>query len=120
MGAVSHPLMSLGKFLRQGWNVRREDGEMFIQHPSGAAVPIRLERNSLVMDVHVCMIKDNTEEEKQGDEARICALRGFLSRELGELERSPGWHVLPNGVAVYSQQIARKPPWSTMFSWATE
>ena len=106
MGAVSHPLMSLGKFLRQGWNVRREDGEMFIQHPSGAAVPIRLERNSLVMDVHVCMIKDNTEEEKQGDEARICALRGFLSRELGELERSPGWHVLPNGVVVYSDSVA--------------
>ena len=51
VGAVSHPLMSFGKFLRQGWNVGREGGEMFIHHPSGAAVPIRLERNSLVMDV---------------------------------------------------------------------
>ena len=51
------------------------------------------------------MIK-STEEEEAEEKMRIMARRGFLSRELLELERSPGWHVLPNGVAVYSDAVA--------------
>ena len=32
---------------------------------------------------------------------------GYISRELALLERIPGWHVLPNGVIVYSNPHAR-------------
>ena len=35
-------------------------------------------------------------------------LSGLLSRELRNLEKSPGWHRLPNGVVVYSDAVATK------------
>ena len=37
---------------------------------------------------------------------RVFVLRGFLSKYVEELELSPGWHRLPNGVIVYSDPIA--------------
>lgn len=39
---------------------------------------------------------------------RIYALEGYLSKELGTISRTPGWHRLPNGVAVYSDATADK------------
>ena len=51
VGAVSHPLMCFGKLVSQGWVINKEGSELFINHPTGVQVPIRLERNSLVMDV---------------------------------------------------------------------
>lgn len=36
----------------------------------------------------------------------MLALQGFVSRELEQLSLSPGWHVLPNGVAAYSDPVA--------------
>ena len=35
-------------------------------------------------------------------EMRVMALQGFVSGELVQVSLSPGWHVLPNGVAAYS------------------
>ena len=39
---------------------------------------------------------------------RIFALEGYLSKELENIARSPGWHRLPNGVAVYPDATADK------------
>ena len=36
----------------------------------------------------------------------VLALQGFLRREVQLLTRAPGWHVLPNGVMVYSVATA--------------
>ena len=37
----------------------------------------------------------------------VRALEGYLSKELKMIEKTPGWHRLPNGVAVYSDSVAR-------------
>ena len=37
---------------------------------------------------------------------RVYVLRGFLSKYVEELELSPGWHRLPNGVIAYSDPVA--------------
>ena len=36
----------------------------------------------------------------------VCALEGFLGASFKELEKTPGWHVLPNGLAAYSDPVA--------------
>ena len=46
VGAVSHPILCFGNLLRQGWVISKEGSELFMNHPTGAEVPIRLERNS--------------------------------------------------------------------------
>ena len=38
----------------------------------------------------------------------IRALEGYLSKELKMVEKTPGWHRLPNGVAVYSDSVANR------------
>ena len=53
VGAVSHPILCFGKLLRQGWVISKDGKELFMNHPTGAGVPLRLERNSLVMDVQL-------------------------------------------------------------------
>ena len=123
VGAVSHPILCFGKLLRQGWVISKDGSELFMNHPTGAEVPIRLERNSLVMDVQIRAITVEKKEEADGkphdagardealqllhrEEMRVLALQGFVSRELEQLSLSPGWHVLPNGVAAYSDPVA--------------
>ena len=119
----------MGKLLRQGWTLQRDGCGMFLRHEaSGVDVPARLERNSLVMDVKVCAVMVGTEDEMKEDEkedeaaeeqgpemsepevedlmARVCILKGYISRELVQLETLPGWHVLPNGVVVHSDPVA--------------
>ena len=44
---VTHPLLSFGRLLRQGWHDPQR----------GLQIPTRLERNSLVMDVKVCAVR---------------------------------------------------------------
>ena len=109
--------------VRQGWVSSKEGSELFMNHPNGAEVPIRLERNSSVMDVQIRAITLEKKEEADGkphdveardeaspvlhrEEMRVLALQGFVSRELEQLSLSPGWHVLPNGVAAYSDPVA--------------
>lgn len=132
LGNVSHPLMCMGKLLRQGWTLQKDGCGLFLRdEDSGVDVPARLERNSLVMDVKVCAVMTEAVEEErieeneevededlqqQGPEmsepeiedalARVCILKGYISRELVQLETLPGWHVLPNGVVVHSDPVA--------------
>ena len=69
LGNVSHPLMCMGKLLRQGWTLQRDGCGMFLRHEaSGVDVPARLERNSLVMDVKVCAVMVGTEDEEREEE----------------------------------------------------
>ena len=108
---------------RLGDQQGKEGSELFMNHPTGAEVPIRLERNSLVMDVQIRAITLEKKEEAErkphdveardeafrllhSEEMRVLALQGFVSRELEQLSPSPGWHVLPNGVAAYSDPVA--------------
>ena len=134
LGNVSHPLMCMGKLLRQGWTLQKDGCGLFLRHEASEVdIPARLERNSLVMDVKVCAVVADEEEgddsggaevpdadgrEEQGPETsepeveeideslRICILKGYISRELVQLETLPGWHVLPNGVVVHSDPVA--------------
>ena len=129
MGNVSHPLMSFGKLMRQGWTVQRDRQGLYIHHAeSSLDIPARLERNGLVMDVKVCaaMLEDSKEESssketattnntqqhqqqqaEQQEALHVFALKGYISSELMKLEVIPGWHVLPNGVVVYSDPVAQ-------------
>ena len=81
-----------------------------------------------MMDVKVCAVMVGAEEEEKEDEkkdeaageqgpemsepevegltARVCILKGYISRELVQLETLPAWHVLPNGVVLRSDPVA--------------
>ena len=105
-GAASHPILCFGKLLRQGCVISKEGSELFMNHPTGAEVPTRLERNSLVMDVQIRAITLEKNEEADGkphdveardeaspvlhsEEMRVLALQGFVSREQKQLSLSP-------------------------------
>ena len=62
---VSHPLLSFGRLLKQGWVLSRDQDGLYVEHPEKKMkIPARLERNSLVMDVQVCAVRaDETEDE---------------------------------------------------------
>ena len=70
---VTHPLLSFGRLLRQGWVLSRDHQGLCLEHPEKKMqIPARLERNSLVMDVKVCAIRaeeDVDEEQKKEIEA---------------------------------------------------
>ncbi|CAK9065018.1 unnamed protein product, partial [Durusdinium trenchii] len=70
---VTHPLLSFGRLLRQGWVLSRDQQGLCLEHPEKKMqIPARLERNSLVMDVKVCAIRaeeDMDEEQKKEIEA---------------------------------------------------
>lgn len=42
---------------------------------------------------------------QSGRDLNVLALEGYLSRELKNLEKSPNWHRLPNGVAVFPRSM---------------
>ena len=74
LGGVSHPLMRMGKLLRQGWSVQSgSDGVPFIRHVSGVEIPARLDRNSLVMDARIRAIdlEEDLDEEQQPTEHHV-------------------------------------------------
>ena len=62
---VSHPLLSFGRLLKQGWVLSRDQDGLYVEHPEKKMkIPARLERNSLVMDVQVCAVRaDEMEDE---------------------------------------------------------
>ena len=61
---VTHPLLSLGRLLRQGWVLSRDQDERQLEHHErGLQIPARLERNSLVMEVQVCAIRSEEDED---------------------------------------------------------
>ena len=63
------------------------------------------------MELHICSTTVEKPEELEQyemheDEIRVTALQGFACRELTQLSLTTGWHVLPNGVAAYSDPVA--------------
>ena len=67
-------------------------------------IPINAERNSLQFEARMYGIEAEVFEKEVS--VRVFALRGYLSKYAEELELSPGWHRLPNGVIVYSDPVA--------------
>ena len=55
---------------------------------------------------NVIDLEEDDEVDEVFETLRVMALKGYLSRELALLEGLPGWHVLPNGVVVYSDPQA--------------
>lgn len=68
---VTHPLLSFGRLLKQGWGLSKDDHGLFLERPEKTAkIPARLERNSLVMDVKICAVRaceGDAEDELQVD-----------------------------------------------------
>ena len=94
------------------------DGSLHLRHETREVdIPLNTSRNSLQVEARILMVKMSEEAVMQGeqsknpkedeeDEVRVFALTGYLSRYVKDLEVTPGWHRLPNGVAVYSDPVA--------------
>lgn len=56
---VTHPLLSLGRLLTDGWTVSQDVDVMYLHHSErDHKLPCRLARNNFVMDVRVCAVQD--------------------------------------------------------------
>ena len=63
--AVSTPLMSLGRLLRQGWSVEQRHGNLCLCNiPEEVEIPISFKRNSLVVQASVHMVQTSDEAVK--------------------------------------------------------
>ncbi|CAK9025335.1 unnamed protein product [Durusdinium trenchii] len=63
---VTHPLLSFGRLLKQGWGLSKDDHGLFLEHPEKTVkIPARLERNSLVMDVKICAVRAEGDEPEE-------------------------------------------------------
>ena len=123
VGNVKTPLLCAGKMLRQGWEVKHGERGLCLSHEKkGIEIPLKMAKNSLQLEALISMVtvssdtvravkergKGRSTEATETDEKlkHIRVLNGLLSRELRNLEKSPGWHRLPNGVVVYSDAVA--------------
>ena len=91
--------------------VRNVDGSLRLRHEGRAVnIPLNNDRNSLQCEARIfaVMAREKIPEKDAEDEgtARVLALQGYLSKYVQEMEMTPGWHRLPNGVAVYSDPVA--------------
>ena len=112
LGNVQHPILCAGKLLKRGWSLGEVDGSLRLRHEGRSVdIPLNTERNSLQCEARIFAVhaseslvpQQKTEEE---DEMRVQALQGYLSKYVQELEMTPRWRRLPNGVAVYSDPVA--------------
>ena len=63
---VTHPLLSFGRLLKQGWGLSKDDHGLFLEHPEKTVkIPARLEQNSLVMDVKICAVRAEGDEPEE-------------------------------------------------------
>ena len=113
LGSVQHPILCAGKLLKRGWSLGEVEGSLHLRHEGRSVdVPLNTERNSLQCEARIFAAQTNEEQVPQKkkiddeDAARIQVLQGYLSKYVQELEMTPGWHRLPNGVAVYSDPVA--------------
>ena len=72
---------------------------------------VNTERNSLQCEARIFAVQNDEgqyskKSNEEEDTARVQVLQGYLSKYVQELEMTPGWHRLPNGVAVYSDPVA--------------
>ena len=112
VGNVKHPILCAGRLLKRGWNICNDESSgPHLVHRAGTKVALRMARNALMFDAEVCTVQVKEEESEavqKDEELRVLALRGFLSGYLKELELTPGWHRLPNGVAAYCDPVATR------------
>lgn len=87
--AVSHPIISYGKLLRNGWGIQPgNDGSSFLTHHSGHRVAVGLRQNSLVLQGHVRVV------------STVRAIEVDIPRSWQSLRN--GWYDLPDGTPICS------------------
>ena len=112
LGSVQRPILCAGKLLKRGWSLGEVEGSLHLRHEGrSVGIPLNMERNSLQCEARIFAVQaseDQAHQEKRNEEeaARVQVLQGYLSKYVQELEMTPGWHRLPNGVAVYSDPVA--------------
>ena len=112
LGSVQHPILCAGKLLKRGWSLGEVQGALHLRHEARSVdIPLNTERNSLQREARIFAVQAGESQEQKklqedGDAARVQVLQGYLSKYVKELEMTPGWHRLPNGVAVYSDPVA--------------
>ena len=112
LGSVQHPILCAGKLLKRGWSLGEVEGSLHLRHEGRSVdIPLNTERNSLQCEARIFAVEMSEgqvhqQEKDKEEEARIQVLHGYLSKYVQELEMTPGWHRLPNGVAVYSDPVA--------------
>ena len=107
VGKVKHPILCAGRFLRSGWEMRRGEDGLNLWHKQGVEIPLEMRKNSLQVVAEICSVEaEDSEHEEEWNTVEVCALEGFLGASFKELEKTPGWHVLPNGLAAYSDPVA--------------
>ena len=82
---VSSVILSLGRLLRNGWNLASEGGKQMITR-DGVGIPVSLRRNTLVLSAIVAAIS--------------LMDSGPLPPELEEITGHQGWHIMPSGLPV--------------------
>ena len=58
VAAVSQPLLSMGKFMKQGWQVTGTHPDLFLAKDD-VYLPVCMQKNSLAMDLQICRITDD-------------------------------------------------------------
>ena len=108
LGNVQHPILCAGRLLKRGWCLGGMDGVLSLKHEEKSVdIPLNTDRNSLQFEAQIYMVEVHVENPFEASTtARILALAGYLSKYVQGLELAPGWHRLPNGVAVYSDPVA--------------
>ena len=112
LGSVQHPILCAGKLLKRGWSLGGVQGALHLRHEGRSVdIPLNTERNSLQCEARIFAVQaGESQEQKRSEEdedaARVQVLQGYLCKYVKELEMTPGWHRLPNGVAVYSDPVA--------------
>ena len=109
MGKVKQPLVCAR---RQGGPFVHGNSGLCLKHEErGSEILLNMSRNSIQFEAKIQMVSfvpESGASVKDGEDEnlRMQALEGYLSRELQNLEKSPGWHRLPNGVVVFSDAVA--------------
>ena len=107
VGKVKHPILCAGRLLCSGWEMRRSEDGLNLWRKQGVEIPLEMRKNSLQVVAEICSVEaEDNEHEEEWNTVEVCALEGFLGASFKELEKTPGWHVLPNGLAAYSDPVA--------------
>ena len=89
VAAVSQPLLSMGKFMKQGWQVTGTHPDLFLAKDD-VYLPVCMQKNSLAMDLQICRITDDGSD----------GYRVHLSPEWQQVAQQQGWSNTRNGEMV--------------------
>ena len=101
---VGSVILSLGRLLRNGWNLGSEGGQQKITR-DGVSIPVALRRNTLVLSAVIGAIS--------------LMDSGPLPLELEELTGHQGWHILPSGLPVLINNNVSEVPLEN-FVWSQD